>query len=110
MGQRAEVLEVDVPATVEDAPPFEAEELQTLIAEGHERGFLTVESIATGLEDVEVTKEQVQELYTYLDEQGIDVVGADTSAEEDAGGAAPEVDPADEGRRRKKGELDLSVE
>jgi RNA polymerase primary sigma factor len=95
------VLEVGDPSSAEDTPPFDAEELQTLIAEGHERGFLTVETIATGLEDVEVTKEQVQELYAYLDEQGIDVVGVDTGAEEDPEGAEPEVDPADDGRRRK---------
>jgi RNA polymerase primary sigma factor len=110
MGQRAEVLEVGDPSSAEDQPPFEAEELQTLIAEGHERGFLTVEAIAAGLEDVEVTKEQIQDLYTYLDEQGIDLVGADTGAEEDASASETEADPADDGRRRKKGELDLSVE
>jgi RNA polymerase primary sigma factor len=110
MGQRAEVLEVGDPTSAEDQPPFEAEELQTLIAEGRERGFLTVESIASGLEDVEVTKEQVQDLYTYLDEQGIDVIGADAGTQQDAGSAETQPDPADDGRRRKKGELDLSVE
>jgi RNA polymerase primary sigma factor len=55
----------------------ELDEFRSLIAEGQERGFLTFEQIATCLEEVEVTKEQVQELHAYLDEQGIDVVEAD---------------------------------
>jgi RNA polymerase primary sigma factor len=52
---------------------LEIEELRPLIAEGQERGFLTVEQIATALEDVEVTKEQVAELHAHLIEQGIDI-------------------------------------
>ena len=55
----------------------ELDELRALIAEGQERGFLTFEQIADALEEVEVTKEQLQELHAYLEEQGIDVVGAD---------------------------------
>jgi RNA polymerase primary sigma factor len=56
---------------------LELEELRPLIAEGQDRGFLTFEQIASCLEEVEVTKEQVADLHSYLDEQGIDVVGAD---------------------------------
>jgi RNA polymerase primary sigma factor len=93
-----------------DMPPFEAEELQTLIAEGQERGFLTVEAIASGLEELEISKEQIQELYAYLDEQGVDVIGADSPAAEEPAQAEPDPDAAPEGRARKKGELDLSVE
>jgi RNA polymerase primary sigma factor len=55
----------------------EVEELRPLITEGQERGFLTFERIAAFLEEVEITKEQVLELHAWLDEQGIDVVGAD---------------------------------
>jgi len=55
----------------------DVEELRHLIAEGQERGFLTFEQIASCLEEVDVTKEQVSELHAHLDEQGIDVVGAD---------------------------------
>ena len=61
----------------DEAPIAELEELRPLIAEGQERGFLTFEQIAACLEEVEVTKEQVQELHAYLDEQGIEVVEAD---------------------------------
>src|SRR4051794_15792003 len=55
---------------------LEIDELRPLIAEGQERGFLTVERIAGALDDVEITKEQVAELHQYLDEQGIDILGA----------------------------------
>ncbi|MGI8622363.1 MAG: sigma-70 family RNA polymerase sigma factor, partial [Solirubrobacteraceae bacterium] len=55
----------------------EIEGLRSLIAEGQERGFLTIERIATSLDEVELSKEQVTELCGYLVEQGIDVLRAD---------------------------------
>ncbi len=61
----------------DEAPIHELDELRGLISDGQERGCLTFDEIATALEEVEVTKEQVQELHNYLSEQGIDVVGAD---------------------------------
>ena len=70
------------------------DELRPLIAEGQERGFLTFEQIAATLEEVEVTKEQVQELHSHLDEQGIDVVGAD---------GRPATSEAAQGRGRRRG-------
>jgi RNA polymerase primary sigma factor len=97
----------------DDAPIVELEELRPLIAEGQERGFLTFDEIATWLEESEVTKEQVQELHAYLDDQGIDVVEADgrpaksegSSVEASAAQAAePRVDSP------KKVEIDLTVE
>ena len=61
----------------DDVSVTEMDELRPLIAEGQERGFLTIEQIATSLEEVEVTKEQVAELHAYLVEQGIDILSAD---------------------------------
>jgi RNA polymerase primary sigma factor len=92
----------------------ELDELRPLIAEGQERGFLTFDQIAQCLEEIEVTKEQMQELHAYLDEHGIDVVEVDgrpaTSengtverANEEAA-AEPRPDQA------KKVEVDLTVE
>ena len=61
-----------------DEQPFgENEELRGLIAAGTERGYLTFEEIASTLEEVEVTKEQVSELHAHLVEQGVDVIAAD---------------------------------
>jgi RNA polymerase primary sigma factor len=51
----------------------DSEELRALIAEGHERGFVTVEGLASALEESDATKEQVSELYAHLEEHGIEV-------------------------------------
>ena len=59
-------------------PRFQdSDELRSLIAEGRERGYLTFEQIASTLEEVEVTKEQVQRLHGYLIEHGVDVIAQD---------------------------------
>ncbi|MDX6688809.1 MAG: polymerase primary sigma factor [Solirubrobacteraceae bacterium] len=98
------------------APVHELDELRGLVTEGQERGYLTFDEIATALEEVEVTKEQVQELHSYLTEQGIDVVGADGR---NATSEVARVEAAAEARKAnatggpmspKKPELDLTVE
>jgi len=63
----------------------ELEEFQAIVAEGHERGCLTPETIASALEEVELSREQVQDLLSYLDEHGIDIVGSERPAVDDAG-------------------------
>src|SRR4026209_390410 len=60
-----------------DLPFQDTEELRTLISQGRERGYLTFEVIAGTLEEVEVTKEQVHDLHTYLIEHGVDVIAED---------------------------------
>jgi RNA polymerase primary sigma factor len=86
-------------AVVAEEPPFvESEELRGLITAGTERGYLTFEEIASTLEEVEVTKEQVSELHSHLVEQGIDVIAADG------------VTAYKESKAEKKQELDLTVE
>ena len=92
----------------DDAPIAELDELRPLIAEGQERGFLTFDEIQTCLEESEVTKEQVQELHAYLDDQGIDVVDGDGrpaksegSSVEASAAAASEPRP-EQSRRRSR--------
>jgi RNA polymerase primary sigma factor len=97
----------------DETPIAELEEFRPLIAEGHERGFITFEQIATALEEVEVSKEQLSELHAYLDEQGIDVVDGDGKlAKSEAGSveasAAAAAEPQPD--QRKKVEIDLTVE
>jgi RNA polymerase primary sigma factor len=88
-----------------DELPFgDSAELRGLIAGGTERGYLTFEEIASTLEEVEVTKEQVSELHGYLVEQGVDVIAADGVT------AYKESKAEDGGNGRKKQELDLTVE
>jgi RNA polymerase primary sigma factor len=87
-----------------DEPAFiESDELQGLIARGREQGYLTFEQIASTLEEVEVTKEQVSHLHSHLIEHGVDVIAEDgVSAYKEAKGA--EAGPG------RKPELDLTVE
>jgi RNA polymerase primary sigma factor len=97
----------------DEGPISELDELRTLIAHGLERGFLTFAEIADCLEEADVTKEQIQELHSYLDEQGIDVVEADGRPARSEGGsveagAAQAAEPRPD--QRKKVELDLTVE
>jgi RNA polymerase primary sigma factor len=49
-------------------------ELQGIIAESHERGFLTARALAAALEDAEISGQQAQDLLSYLEEHGIDVL------------------------------------
>src|SRR3954465_3861468 len=44
----------------------DVEEIQKLIQEGTEKGYLSYDEIASGLEEVELTKEQIEDFYTYL--------------------------------------------
>ncbi len=97
----------------DETPITESEELRPLIAAGQERGFLTFDEIANCLEEVDVTKEQIQELHAYLDDQGIEVVEADGRLARSEGGSveanaenAAEPQPD----QRKKVEIDLTVE
>jgi len=91
--------------TPDEQPFAEIEELRGLIAGGTERGYLTFEEIASTLEEVEVTKEQVSELHNHLVDQGIDVIAADgVTAYKEAKGEA------NGNGSRKSQELDLTVE
>jgi RNA polymerase primary sigma factor len=97
----------------DETPIVELDELRPLIAGGQERGFLTFAEIEACLEEVEVTKEQVQELHAYLDEQGIVVVGADgRPAKSDGESVEANANRGSDrdGEPRKKVEVDLTVE
>ena len=95
------------------APIAEMDELRPLIAEAQERGFLTFGQIEACLEEVEVTKEQVQELHAYLVEQGIEVVESDGRlARSEAGSVEANAQraAAPDPEQPKKVEVDLTVE
>jgi RNA polymerase primary sigma factor len=79
----------------------DSEELRALISQGQEQGYLTFERIASTLEEVEVTKEQVHGLHAHLIDHGVDVIGEDgLTAYKEAKGEG----------QQKKAELDLTVE
>ena len=106
MGTKTEALLEGEPSITE------IDELRPLIAEGQERGFLTFEQIASCLEEVEVTKEQIIELHAFLEGEGIDVVGADGKPATTEGRRfEPAVRDADkEPDAPRKPEIDLTVE
>ena len=64
-------------------PPavVEIEELQGIIAEGQEKGFLAAEALESALEEADLTRQQTQDLFSYLEEHAIDVIGAEGAPE-----------------------------
>ena len=50
------------------------EELHKLVQEGHDKGFLTYDEIVAGVEEIDLTKEQVEDFYTYLIDHGIELL------------------------------------
>jgi RNA polymerase primary sigma factor len=84
----------------------DVEELHKLVADGREKGFLSYDEIATGLDDVELTKEQVEDFYTYLIEHGVDLV----EGEQHKALPHQEPPPEDEKTAAAPKPLDLTVE
>jgi RNA polymerase primary sigma factor len=95
-----------VPAAPE-ATVADGDDLAGVIAEGQERGYVTIESVVRALEDLEVSKEQVQELYAYLEEQGIELLG---NGEGPDGAADAQIEDQGEDAAVPKLDLDLGVE
>ena len=88
--------------TVEISLP-EVEELQKLVQEGLEKGVLTYDEIAAGLDDVELTKEQVEDFYTYLIDHGVELLEGETHKH-------PPHEQLPTPEEEKGPKLDLSVE
>src|SRR5256886_16610961 len=70
-GGRPPLLTVDISLP-------DVEELHRLVQEGLEKGVLNYDEIAAGLEDVELTKEQVEDFYTYLIDHGVELMEGET--------------------------------
>jgi RNA polymerase primary sigma factor len=81
----------------------DVEELQKLVQEGLEKGVLNYDEIAAGLDDVELTKEQIEDFYTYLIDHGVELMEGETHKH-----PPHEQLPATEEEKGPK--LDLSVE
>jgi RNA polymerase primary sigma factor len=65
---------VEVLIATDSTAVVEIDELQGVIAEGQERGFLAYEAVASAVEEAELTHEQTQDLLSYLEEHGIEVL------------------------------------
>jgi RNA polymerase primary sigma factor len=86
------------------------EELRPLLADARERGFVTFEDLASSLEEVDVTKEQLRDLRAYLVEQGIDLLARDGTPAKLAGAGTPDEGESKGAGNAKKIEIDLTVE
>src|SRR5438046_7085739 len=94
---------VEVPLLTVDISLPDVEELQKLVQDGQEKGFLTYDEIVAGLEDVELTKEQIEDFYTYLIDHSIELVEGETHKH------PPHEQPA-LAEEEKGPKLDLTVE
>jgi RNA polymerase primary sigma factor len=89
--------------TAEIALP-DVEELQKLVTEGTVKGFLSYDEIVKGLEEVELTKEQVEDFYTYLTDHSIELVEGEEHK------SPPHEQPALAEDEKSAPKLDLTVE
>jgi RNA polymerase primary sigma factor len=80
------------------------EEVRTLLEEGREQGYLAAEHILEVLADVDLTPEQIDDVYVAFHDLGIDVVGADGVHHQQAGQAGDQ-EPEAEAETK----LDLSI-
>jgi RNA polymerase primary sigma factor len=80
----------------------DVDELHKLVQDGQEKGFLTYDEIAAGLDEIELTKEQIDDFYTYLIDHSIELVEGEEHKH------PPHEQPAVEEVKIPK--LDLSVE
>ena len=82
----------------------EVEELQRLIEQGLEKGFLTYDEVVAGLEEVELTKEQIEDFYAYLVDHSVELVeGVEHKA-------LPHEEPVQVEEEKIEPKLDFSVE
>jgi RNA polymerase primary sigma factor len=83
----------------------DVEELHKLVQDGQEKGFLTYDEIVAGLEEVDLTKEQIEDFYTYLTDHSIELMEGEKFKH------PPHEQPALAEEEVQKGpKLDLTVE
>ncbi len=86
----------------------DVEELHKLVQDGQEKGFLTYDEIVAGLEEVELTKEQVEDFYTYLIDHGVELMEGETHKRPHHEQVPPEDEKA--AAKEANAKLDLTVE
>ena len=74
---RRSTEKAEVPLLTVDIALPDVEELHKLVQEGQEKGFLSYDEIVSALEEVELTKEQVEDFYTYLIDHSVELVEGD---------------------------------
>jgi RNA polymerase primary sigma factor len=82
-----------------EPPDLDSEEVRELLAEGREQGYLVAEHVQDLLQDVELTAEQIDDIFILFHELGIDIVEGHTPVHDAAVEPPEDVAP----------KLDLSV-
>jgi RNA polymerase primary sigma factor len=82
----------------------DVEELHKLVQDGTEKGFLSYDEIVKGLEEVDLTKEQIEDFYTYLIDHSIELVEGEEHK------SPPHEQPSLAGDEKPPPKLDLTVE
>jgi RNA polymerase primary sigma factor len=88
LSEKLEVLSIAADTAVADM-----DELQGIIGEGQERGFLSAETLAAALEEADLSGQQTQDLLSYLEEHAIEVLpGGEPGSEPHIAGVPAERD------------------
>jgi RNA polymerase primary sigma factor len=83
----------------------ELDEVKTLVTKGQQEGVIAFGEVATAVSEVDLDESDIEELYGYLEGQGIELVEDVDPAQ----AAAAPAEPSDgkRGKRRKQTALDL---
>src|SRR5688572_14897268 len=82
----------------------ELEEVKNLVSKGQAEGVIAYGDVATALREVDVDEGDIEELYGFIESQGVELVDDVDPAQKEA----PETQRADTKRRRRaKSPLDL---
>ncbi|HJU46883.1 MAG TPA: sigma-70 family RNA polymerase sigma factor [Gaiellaceae bacterium] len=84
----------------------DVEEVHKLVKDGQEKGFLTFDEIVNAIEDLDLTKEQIEDFTTYLIDHSIELV----EGEQHKSLPAEPVATAEEEKAAAQPKLDLTVE
>jgi RNA polymerase primary sigma factor len=90
-----------------DPPLADVEELQELLADGRERGFVTLDELTACLDEVELGDDETRALRAYIADRGIELVGSDGRPVGDEDKLS---DDGKDGSLDGKVNVDLSVE
>src|SRR6059036_807648 len=82
----------------------ELDEVKGLVVKGQSDGVISYGEVATAVSEVDLDESDIEELYAYLERQGVELVEDVDPAQAAAG---PDTEPDKRGKRRKATALDL---
>ena len=89
---------------VSEPPELSIEEVRDLVAEGREQGYLNADHVHDLLQDVDLTPDQIDNIFILFNDLGIEMIEGDESVDGQDGGTA-----AEEEQEEAIPKLDLSV-